>query len=72
MKFPTMAEKAVECWRQKNAIKTTSFNTVAEANGAFRDDAFGQIEWIFDDDSRVEIKGRGRSHQKPTMEITHV
>lgn len=60
LQFPTMAEKAVAEWRSRN--KTKAFNTVALAHGATRDDENGTVVWVFDDDTRVVVKGRGKNH----------
>ena len=61
LEFPTMAERAIEDWRA--CTSTTAFNTIARKRGATRDDEFGVIVWIFDDDTKVRISGRGSRHK---------
>jgi len=62
--FPTMAEQAVEVWKAKT--KTTAFETIAKAVGAFRDDEGATIVWIFPDDTSARITGRGKNYNITT------
>jgi hypothetical protein len=65
MEFPTMAERAIEDWKARGC--TTAFERVAKRCGAFRDDeqvdGAKVIVWIFDDDTKVRISGRGNKHK---------
>lgn len=59
--FPTIAEQAVVEWNKRKAVKTTSFNTIAKEFDAFRDDEFGQIVWVFPDETTAHCR-RGRNY----------
>lgn len=66
LQFPTLAEKCLAEWQRRK--KTTSVNQVALSHGATRDDDFGRIVWVFDDDTSLVITGRGKFH-KVTVEL---
>ena len=61
LEFPTLAEQAVVEWRKCQT--TTPFNKIAKKFAACRDDEFDKIVWFFNDDSRVEITGRGKAYK---------
>jgi hypothetical protein len=62
LKFPTMAEQALAMFR--NSTKTTSLTTIAKSFEAERDHKWpNTIIWTFDDDTSLEISGRGRNHK---------
>jgi hypothetical protein len=63
--FPTQAEQCVSDWR---AIKdrTVSLATMARKRGAFFEQRFDCKIFRFDDDTSIEIRGTGASHNVTT------
>lgn len=61
LKFPTMAEQVAEEFR--SATKTVSLATIAKRYGAEQVHHWNYIEYIFDDDTSIKTRGRGRSHR---------
>lgn len=59
--FPTMAEQALEEFR--SATKTVSLAAIAKRRGADQVHHWDHIEYVFDDDTSIQTRGRGRSHK---------
>ncbi len=62
--FPTMAEKALREFR--DTTKTTSVAVVAKRMMADVERQRGRTVYTFDDDTRLVVTGRGRSHSIET------
>lgn len=59
--FPTLAERAIAAVGHTSA---TSLTAVAKSMNAERSDKWPSIiVWTFDDDTSVEVHGRGRNYQ---------
>lgn len=61
LKFPTQAETTLAAFHA--ATKTVALSTLAKRAGAFTDRNFYGLEYVFDDDSRIVVTGRGKSYQ---------
>ena len=63
--FPTLAEQALEAWR--NAPRTIALSVVAKRHGADaqRLDTFDGTTWVytFDDDTHLVVRGKGKNHK---------
>jgi hypothetical protein len=59
--FPTIAEQVLSEFR--GSTVTQSINKIALKRGASRDDQYGEIVWVFDDDTTLHIVGRGKNHR---------
>lgn len=59
--FPTMAEQALE--KFQSSSKTISLSTIAKEMGAETYWHWRYIEHVFDDDTSLIVKGRGRAHK---------
>lgn len=66
LQFPTMAEKTLAEFNA--ATKTVALQHLARKAGAFVERGFNRLEYVFDDDSRLVITGRGKSY-KATPEL---
>ncbi len=62
--FPTMAEKALRKFR--HATKTISVAVIAKRMLADVERQRGRTVYTFDDDTRLVVTGRGRSHSIET------
>jgi len=66
--FPTMAEKALAAF--ESATKTVSLVVIAKRYGGEREvtDTYPkEIVFVFDDDTRLIISGRGKAHKVETL-----
>lgn len=63
--FPTQAEQVVQQFEA--ATKTTSLAKLAKQMGAMVEKQWDRTIYTFDDDTSIEVKGRGRSHQYETQ-----
>lgn len=61
LQHPCMAQIALNKFRA--AEKTTSLSKICREMGAEYKKAWEGIEWTFDDDTQLFVKGRGKSHQ---------
>ena len=60
--FPTIAEQVVKEF--ESSTRTVSLATLARRRGAeVRKLWPGGTEYIFDDDTTIEVRGRGRTHK---------
>ena len=62
--FPTMAEQAVKQWEE--ATCTISLTVICERMGAERHFSYPYISYTFDDDTSLQIYGRGKAHRVET------
>ena len=61
--FPTMAEQCLAEWRAITD-RTVSLNVIASRYGAQQFKEFGGTsEWVFNDDTRIVVTGRGPNHK---------
>jgi len=60
-----MAEQAVAEFR--NSKVTVSMRTISDRMGAIIEDDYPVRRYIFDDDTSVEVTGRGRAHKMETF-----
>lgn len=60
--FPTQAEQALEEF--ESATKTVSLAKIAKRRGADKETEWpGLTRYVFDDDTSLEVTGRGRAHR---------
>lgn len=59
LSFPTLAE---QCLTQAQATHKP-ISSIAPNMGAMRDDEGNMIVWVFEDDTTIEITGRGRQYK---------
>jgi hypothetical protein len=68
LQFPTQAERALETWQSYPG--TISLTIICERYGGSRELYYEHgkriIEYTFDDDTAVVIRGQGKSHQAET------
>lgn len=64
LEFPTMAERALKEFR--DATRTVSLATIAKRHGATRVQHWDHVEYVFEDDTTLTVRGRGRNHQVKT------
>lgn len=63
--FPTQAEQCVRAFL--STTKTISLATIAKKMGAEKRVADGITSYTFDDDTTLEVQGRGRQHKFETF-----
>jgi len=63
--FPTQAEQVVSAFQA--ATKTVSLSLLAHKAGGERSDRGTTLIYTFDDDSSLEITGRGKAHRYETF-----
>ena len=63
--FPTMAEQAVAEFR--NATRTASLARIARRRGAEVERKWDHTLYTFDDDTSIEVRGRGRAYKIETF-----
>lgn len=59
--FPTQAEQALAEFRE--ASRTTSLAVICKRRGATREQFWDRTEYVFDDDTTLVVRGRGRAHK---------
>lgn len=62
--FPTMAEQAVAEFQNKT--RTMSLAVIAKRRGAEVSREWDRTVYIFDDDTSIEVRGRGQNHSITT------
>jgi len=63
--FPTLAEQAVAEFH--NATHTVSLATIAKRMGAMKYFEYPTTTYVFDDDTSIEVSGRGPNHKIETF-----
>ena len=61
--FPTQAERAIQAFGER---RYPSLARACRAMGGTREDGPGfppSVDWAFEDDTVVRVRGRGRGHQ---------
>ena len=64
LKFPTLAEQAVQKFNSK--AKTVSLSVIAKKMGAMREYEHPFTIFIFEDDTSITVSGRGKTHKVET------
>lgn len=65
MKFPTMAQIALASWRTEPLAKSLREHARRLGATIHRNECDGDwaLEYVFDDDSALLVRGRGRHHE---------
>ena len=61
LQFPTMAEQCLKEWQERD--RTISLVRIAEAHGAEVSNLGKARTYTFDDDTFLEVTGRGPQHR---------